>query len=51
MRAFANSNERIYDLLDKGVKKKSPAYKAKKKAKVRQKRKFRAQLKAESIKY
>ncbi len=45
MRPFANSSERIYDLLDRGQKKKSAGRKAKKSAKVRQKRKFRAQQK------
>lgn len=45
MKAFANSKERIYDMLDRGMKKKGDSRKAKKSAKVRQKRRFRAQEK------
>ena len=45
MRPFGNTNEIIYDKLDMDVKRKSPAAKAKKTRKVRQRRKFRAQLK------
>jgi len=42
MRAFADSSERIYDNLDKGMKKKGAGRKCKKTTKTRQKRRFRA---------
>lgn len=47
MKAFANRREIVYDLLDKGMKKKSSASKQKRKAKLRQRRKFRAQEKTQ----
>jgi len=49
MRAFADSSERIYDLLDKGMKKKGAGRKAMKKAKTRQKKRFRTMLKRDLL--
>lgn len=45
MKAYANSSERVYEILDRGQKKKGSGHVANKKRKLRLKRRFRAQEK------